>query len=324
MALKPLGRIVSRNFKFDFIRVRAIPFFLSATLIVASLVSLGVQGLNFGIDFAGGALVEVRSDHDVELADLRGRLNGLGLGDVSITTFGDTGRDVMIRVQEQEGGDAAQNVALKLVQAELGEGFELRRTEVVGPKVGAELIIDGALAIALALIGIMIYVWLRFEWQFAMGAVLSLTHDVITTIGIFSIFQIEFNLNTVAAVLTIAGFSINDTVVVYDRVREMMRKYKKLTLPNLLNFALNSVLMRTITTTFTTALAVVALIVFGGEVLRGFSVAMLWGMIVGTYSTIYVALPVLVYFDLRRDDMVGTGARDGQQQVPEYERGPAE
>ncbi len=323
MALQPLGRLVSRDFKFDFIRVRAIPFALSAFLVVASLISLAVQGLNFGIDFAGGALVEVRSEQAVDLAELRGRLNSLGLGDVSITTFGDTGRDVMIRVQEQEGGDEAQNEALRTVQAALGDGYELRRTEVVGPKVGSELIIDGALAIALALIGIMVYVWLRFEWQFAMGAVLSLTHDVITTIGIFSIFQIEFNLNTVAAILTIAGFSINDTVVVYDRVREMMRKYKKLTLPNLLNFALNSVLMRTITTTFTTALAVIALVVFGGEVLRGFSVAMLWGMVVGTYSTIYVALPVLVYFDLRREDMVGT-VSSGSQEVPEYERGPAE
>jgi len=323
MAFQPLSRIVSRNFKFDFIRYRAIPFVLSATLIVASFISLAVQGLNFGIDFAGGALVEVRSDHGVNLAELRGRLNGLGLGDVAITTFGESGRDVMIRVQEQAGGDQAQNEALARVQQELGPGFELRRTEVVGPKVGAELIIDGALAIALALIGIMIYVWLRFEWQFAMGAVLSLTHDVITTIGLFSIFQIEFNLNTVAAVLTIAGFSINDTVVVYDRVREMMRRYKKLSLPDLLNFALNSVLMRTIVTTFTTSLAVIALVVFGGEVLRGFSVAMLWGMVVGTYSTVYVALPVLVYFDLRRDDMVGTVSAD-QQQVPEYERGPAE
>ena len=170
MVFQPLGRLVSRDFKFDFIRVRAIPFFLSAFLVVASLVSLAVQGLNFGIDFAGGALVEVRSEQTVDLAELRGRLNSLGLGDVSITTFGDTGRDVMIRVQEQAGGDEAQNVALKKVQATLGDGYELRRTEVVGPKVGAELIIDGALAIALALIGIMVYVWLRFEWQFAMGA----------------------------------------------------------------------------------------------------------------------------------------------------------
>ena len=323
MRIQPLGRLVSRNFKVDFIRVRAIPFVFSSLLVVGSLVSLAIQGLNFGIDFAGGVLVEVRSDQPVELSELRTRLNTLGLGDVSITTFGDTGRDVMIRVQEQAGGDRAQTAALKQVQSVLGDGFELRRTEVVGPKVGSELIIDGALAIALSLIGIMVYVWLRFEWQFAMGAVLSLTHDVITTIGIFSIFQIEFNLNTVAAILTIAGFSINDTVVVYDRVREMMRKYKKITLPNLLNFALNSVLMRTITTTFTTALAVVALIVFGGEVLRGFSVAMLWGMIVGTYSTIYVALPVLVYFELRREDMVGT-VSDGQSQIPEYERGSAE
>ncbi len=323
MALQPLGRLISRDFRFDFISVRSIPFVISAVLVVGSFISLAVQGLNFGIDFTGGALVEVRSERAVDLADLRGRLNGLGLGDVSITTFGDTGRDVMIRVQQQEGGDQAQNAALKSVQASLGDGFELRRTEVVGPKVGSELIIDGALAVALALIGIMVYVWLRFEWQFAMGAILSLTHDVITTIGLFSFFQFEFNLNTVAAILTIAGFSINDTVVVYDRVREMMRKYKKLTLPNLLNFALNSVLMRTITTTFTTALAVVSLIAFGGEVLRGFSVAMLWGMIVGTYSTIYVALPVLVYLDLRRDDMVGT-VSGGQEQIPEYERGPAE
>ncbi|MSO98108.1 MAG: protein translocase subunit SecF [Rhodospirillaceae bacterium] len=318
--MKPLMAYLPKEMFYDFIRVRFYAFAFSAFLVVGSLISLATQGLNFGIDFAGGVLVEARAPQAVDLAPLRTSLNDLGIGDVSITTFGDTGKDVMIRVQQQAGGEQAQTEALKKVQGVLADGFEVRRTEVVGPKVGSELIINGALAIALALIGIAIYVWFRFEWQFALGACLSLTHDVITTVGIFSFFQMQFDLTTVAAVLTIAGFSINDTVVVYDRVREMLRKYKKLALADLLNLSLNKVLSRTLITNLTATLAVLALVAIGGPTLQGFSLAMLWGMFVGSYSTVYVALPVLVYFEMRRDDFTNT--QPGVTQVPEYERQP--
>ncbi|MGE4063558.1 MAG: protein translocase subunit SecF [Rhodospirillaceae bacterium] len=319
MALQPIMRYALKEFKVDFIGPRFYAMTLSAFMVVASLLSIAIQGFNFGIDFAGGVLVEVRHEKRIDVAELRNDINALNLGDVTISTFGSEGNTVAIRVPQQEGGDQAQTAALKRVQEALGPGFTVLRTEVVGPKVGAELMVGGALAIALALIGIMVYVWLRFEWQFALGAVLSLTHDVITTLGIFSIFQLQFDLNTVAAVLTIAGLSVNDTVVVYDRVRETLRKYRKMPLADLLNFAINKVLARTLVTNLTAGLAVIALLIGGGEVLRGFSIALTWGMIVGSYSTIYVALPMLVYLDVRRDDAVGTGSTP----VPEYERTPS-
>ena len=315
---KPLITFFPQEFNVTFIDKRRIALVFSALLIVASVGSLAVQKLNFGIDFAGGILVEVRADQPVDIGAVRAQVGGFGLGDVAITTFGDTGRDLSIRIQRQEGGDEAQMAALNLVQETLGEGYEYRRTELVGPKVGGELILDGALAVGLALLAICIYIWLRFEWQFALGATLALTHDVIATLGMFSIFQLDFNLTTVAALLTIAGYSINDTVVAYDRVREKLRKYKKLPLPDLVNLALNRVLSRTLLTSFTTLLAVMALFLFGGEVLRGFSMALIWGVLIGTYSSIYVAMPVLIYFNLRHEDL-----EDGVpavSQVPEAER----
>ena len=320
MTILPMMRYVLKEFKIDFIGARGYASWFSAILVVASLLSLSIQGLNLGIDFAGGVLVEVRHEKPVDVANLRSTMNKLDLGDVGINTF-DDGRSVAIRVPLQEGGDAAQTAALKQVQGALGAGYEVLRIEVVGPKVGSELLIDGALAVALALIGIMVYVWLRFEWQFALGAVLSLAHDVITTLGIFSILQLQFDLTTVAAVLTITGVSINDTVVVYDRVREMLRKYRKMPLADLLNYSLNKVFARTLVTNVTASLGVLALLIGGGDVLRGFSIALMWGMFIGSYSTIYAALPILVYLDIRRDDTVATGAP-----VPEYERNnsPAE
>lgn len=320
MALQPIMRYALKEFKVDFIGPRFYAMALSSFMVVASLLSIAIQGFNFGIDFSGGVLVEVRAEKQIDLAQMRDDINALELGDVSVNTFGTAGTDVSIRVPLQEGGDESQTAALKQVQQALGAGYTVLRTEVVGPKVGSELMVDGALAIALALIGIMVYVWLRFEWQFALGGVLSLTHDVITTLGIFSIFQLQFDLNTVAAVLTIAGLSVNDTVVVYDRVRETLRKYRKMQLADLLNVAINKVLARTLVTNLTAGLAVLALLIGGGDVLRGFSLALTWGMIVGSYSTIYVALPMLVYLDLRRDDTVSRG----DTPVPEYERNPAE
>ncbi len=303
--MQPILRYMPHEFQWDVVGTRFIWYVLTAILIVVSMGSIATRGFNFGIDFAGGILMEARAERVIDLAPLRSELNELGVGEVAITTFGDTGRDIMIRVPQQAGGDAAQGVALKKVQESLGEGYEIRRTEVVGPKVGAELIISGALAVALAVTAIAVYVWFRFEWQFALGACLALCSDVITTLGVFSLFQMNFDLTTVAAVLTIAGYSVNDSIVVYDRVREMLRKFKKMPLPELLNLSVNRVLPRTLLTVFTVFLTVVALLVFGGETLRGFSIAMLWGLFVGTFSSIRVGMPVLLYLDLRRDDILG-------------------
>ena len=303
--MQPILRYMPHEFRWDVVGTRFIWYVLTAILIVTSIGSIATRGFNLGIDFAGGILMEARAEQVIDLGRLRGDLNGLGLGEISITTFGDSGKDITIRVPQQPGGDAVQNVALKKVQESMGSGYEIRRTEVVGPKVGAELIISGALAVALAVTAIAIYVWFRFEWQFALGACLALCSDVITTLGVFSLFQMNFDLTTVAAVLTIAGYSVNDSIVVYDRVREMLRKYKKMPLPELLNLSVNRVLPRTLLTVFTVFLTVIALLVFGGETLFGFSIAMLWGLFVGTFSSIRVGMPVLLYLDLRRDDVFG-------------------
>lgn len=318
--IQPILRYMPTEFKWDVVGTRGLWYTLNVVLVVVSLFSIGIQGFNYGIDFAGGVLLEARSEKVIDLAPLRTTLNNLGLGEISITTSGNTGRDVTIRVPQQEGGDQAQNIALKRVQEAMGTGYEMLRTEVVGPKVGAELIINSALAVALAVTGIAIYVWFRFEWQFALGACLALCSDVITTLGIFSLFQMNFDLVSIAAVLTIAGYSVNDSIVVYDRVREMLRKYKKMPLPELLNLAVNRVMPRTLLTVFTVFLTVIAILIFGGETLHGFSIAMLWGLFVGTFSSIRVGMPVLLYLDLRRDDILGAGA--GSE--PALERKPAE
>ena len=306
--IQPILRYMPHEFRWDVVGTRFYWYVFTMALVVISLVSIAAKGFNFGIDFAGGVLIEARSEQVVDLGKLREELSGLGLGEIGISGFGDTGRDVMIRVAQQEGGDAAQNVALKKVQDEL-KGYEIRRTDVVGPKVGAELIISGALAVALALIAIATYVWFRFEWQFALGTCLALCSDVLTTLGVFSLFHLEFDLTTVAAVLTISGYSVNDSIVVYDRVRELLRKYKKMALPELLNLAVNRVMPRTLLTVFTVLLTVLALLFFGGKVLQGFSIAMLWGLFVGTFSSIRVGMPVLLYLDLRRDEDLVGGAK---------------
>ena len=313
--MQPILRYMPHEFRWDVVGTRFFWYIFTAILIVLSLGSIATRGFNLGIDFAGGVLMEVRAENVVDMGKLRADLNGLGLGEVNPVAFGDTGKDVSIRVPEQPGGDAAQNVALKKVQDSLGSGFDIRRTEVIGPKVGSELIIGGALAVALAVIAIAIYVWFRFEWQFALGTCLALCSDVITTLGVFSIFQMNFDLTTVAAVLTIAGYSVNDSIVVYDRVREMLRKYKKMPLPELLNLSVNRVLPRTLLTVFTVFLTVISLLIFGGETLFGFSIAMLWGLFVGTFSSIRVGMPVLLYLDLRRDDVFGGAPATGERKA---------
>ena len=282
----------------NFMGLRHIGFALSALMTIASIVLFFIHGLNYGIDFSGGTIIEVRSTTGpANLAKMRSDLDSLGLRDVTLQNFGGP-EDVLIRLQEQS--DKTQEQTVNQIKQKLGSSFEYRRTEVVGPTVGAELIKAGAEATILALIAIAIYVWFRFEWPFGVGAMLSTLHDTITTIGLFSLLHIEFDLTTLAAILTIAGYSINDTVVIYDRMRETMRRYKSMDFSELINKSLNETLSRTILTVSTVALAVLSLLIFGGEVLRGFSIAMLWGIVVGTYSSLFIAAPVLYYIRPKR------------------------
>ena len=297
----------------NFIDHRVMFFGFSVLLIVASVLLFGTRNLNYGIDFQGGIVIEVRTAEAGRLGEMRTSLSNLQLGEVALQEFG-TPEDILIRVQRQEGGEQAQQRAVEKVKQALGAGVEYRRTEFVGPKVSAELFRNGVIAVVLAIGGILIYIWFRFEWQFGIGAIIALTHDVLSTVGLFALTGLEFNLSTVAAILTIAGYSINDTVVVYDRVRENLRKYKTMSLAELLNNSINQTLSRTVMTSVTTLLALLSLFFLGGEVIRGFSAAMIWGVFVGTYSSISLAVPLLLYLNLNR----------GVQGSGEAEAAPAE
>lgn len=270
----------------------------SAILVVVSLLLFAVVGLNYGIDFQGGTLIEIRTQQAADLSALRGRLSGLGLGDVELQEFG-APNDVLIRLKTQPGGEEVQQQAIAKVRDALGEGIDYRRVEVVGPKVSGELTRDGIIAVVLALVAVMTYIWFRFEWQFSVGTVAALLHDVFLTIGLLSVLGIEFNLASIAAILTIVGYSLNDTVVVFDRIRENLRKYKQMSLSDLIDLSLNQTLPRTMMTSISTLIALTALYVWGGEVLRGFTFTMIWGVLVGTYSSIFIAGPVLIFFRAR-------------------------
>lgn len=307
-------KLVPDNSAFDFLRQMRLTAAFSAMLVFVSIGLFFGKGLNLGIDFRGGILIEAQSQNTVEVAKIRSDLSRLSLGDISIQSFGSK-RDILIRVQRQEGDETAQIAAIQLITETLGENFDIRRTEFVGPTIGAELAEKGMLAVGCALLAIMIYIWFRFEWQFSIAAVIALGHDVISTVGLFALASFEFNLATVAAILTIAGYSINDTVVVFDRVRENLRKYKSWDQAKILNKSLNETLSRTVMTSVTTSLALLAIIIFGGAVLRDFALAMLWGVTVGTYSSIFVAVGVISRFDLKRSD-----DEDNSAPVPEYER----
>jgi len=296
--VKPLNLIPIKP-NLNFVGRRMTFFGLSILLILISISMFIARDLNYGIDFQGGILIEVRVGQANKLVEMRQRLKNLGLGEVTLQEFGSP-MDILIRVQKQEGGEKAQQVAIDKVKGELGSDIKYRRTEFVGPKVSEELFQDGVTAVFLAIIGILLYIWFRFEWQFGVGAIIALCHDVLTTVGIFALTGIEFNLSTVAAILTIAGYSINDTVVVYDRVRENLRKYKSLSLFELLNNSVNETLSRTVMTSVTTLLALLSLYILGGEVIRGFSFAMIWGVLIGTYSSICLAVPLLLYFNIDR------------------------
>lgn len=290
-------RLVPDKTNVQFVRHRLVFFVLSAFLVVGSVGLYFTNGLNFGIDFAGGILIEVKTAEPANLSQMRSVLGGLGLGEIQLQEFG-APEEVLIRVERQPGDASAQNLAVAAVKqalaVNLGTGVEYRRVEFVGPKVGGELIRAGVMAILFAVAAMLVYIWFRFELPFGIGAVIALIHDVVLTIGMFALTGLEFGLATVAALLLIVGYSMNDTVVVYDRVRENLRRYKTMPLPDLLNRSVNDTLARTVMTSGTTLLALLSLFIFGGEVIRGFSFAMIWGVIVGTYSSIFIATPLLL------------------------------
>ena len=286
-------KLVPSETTIDFLRLRIPALGFSGILVAASIALFTLVGLNLGIDFRGGILIEARNTTGVaDIGVIRSDLNRLGLGDISIQGFGSE-TDVLVRVQRQEGDESAQIAAIKAITGALGTDYDIRRTEFVGPTVGAELAEKGILAVVCALLAIMVYIWFRFEWQFSIAAILALAHDVLSTIGLFALTAFEFNLATVAAILTIAGYSINDTVVVFDRVRENLRRYKSYEQPAILNRSLNETLSRTVMTSVTTLLALLAIVLFGGAVLRDFALAMMWGVLIGTYSSVFVAVGTL-------------------------------
>tara|TARA_Y100000588_G_scaffold260258_1_gene274828 strand:+ start:669 stop:1565 length:897 start_codon:yes stop_codon:yes gene_type:complete len=268
---------------------------LSILLIVISLILLVFKGLNFGVDFKGGTLIEVRTNIDSSnITKIRDSFNMMNLGDVSVKQFGNE-TDYIVKFEKQNSNDPnfIQNIKSNFANS-FGNEFDFRRVENVGPKVSSELLKSGIIAIGLSLAAMLIYIWIRFEWQFSLGAILAIFHDVIITLGIFSLFSLEINLSIVAAVLTIVGYSMNDTVVIYDRVRENLKKFADIKIFDLTNISINETLSRTIITSATTLLALVSIYIFGGEILKGFSLAMILGVIFGTYSSIYIANPILV------------------------------
>jgi preprotein translocase subunit SecF len=296
LGLLPSMRIVPDDTKFDFIRFRRISFPISAVLSIFAIVLYFSHGLNFGIDFRGGTLLEIQQKGGpADIAQLRATLGGLGLGDVQLQLFGGP-NDVLIRVAQQPGGDAEQQAAVQKVRQALGDAVDYRRVEVVGPRVSSELLAYGVGGLMLAIVGILLYLWFRFEWQFALGAMIANVHDIVLTIGFMSIAQIDFDLTSIAALLTILGYSLNDTVVIYDRIREMLRRYKKMSMPELLNTSINATLSRSIITHVTVTLALFALLLFGGKAIHSFTATMMFGVVlVGTYTSIFIAAPILIY-----------------------------
>lgn len=287
----------------NFMGSRWIAFAFSLILVVASIALPFVKGMNFGIDFAGGIVIEIRPDEPLDLAKMRAALGNQDLGDVALQHFG-AENDVMIRVQHPEGNGEGQAAVINTIKQTLQETFpdiniDYRKVDYVGAQVGEELIKAGAMAMLFAFIAIVIYIWIRFEWQFGIGALVALIHDTILTIGFFSLLGLEFNLTSVAAILTIIGYSINDSVVIYDRIRENLRKYKKMALSELINVSLNETLSRTIITAGTTLVAILALVLWGGDVIHSFSLAMFFGVVIGTYSSVYIAAPLLIHMKLQ-------------------------
>jgi preprotein translocase subunit SecF len=297
-----LLRIVPDDTKFDFMRFRRISCPASALLSILAIFLYFFHGLNFGIDFVGGTLIEVQSKSGpADLAKMREAVSGLGLGEVQLQQFG-APTDVLLRVAQQPGGEGAQQAAVAKIRTALGNSVDYRRVEVVGPRVSTELLALGTMGLMAAILSILVYLWFRFEWQFALGAMVANVHDIVLTIGFMSVTQIDFDLTSIAALLTILGYSLNDTVVIYDRIRENLRRYKRLSMPDLLNSSVNSTLSRSIITHVTVTLALLALLLFGGHAIHSFTATMMFGVVlVGTYTSVFIAAPILIYLG------VGTG-----------------
>jgi preprotein translocase subunit SecF len=301
-------RLVPDVTKIDFFSTSKYTFGASILAMVASIVLFFVMGLNYGIDFQGGTTMRTQSQIEVKIADYRAALNTLNLGDIAISEVFDPAKPdqnvAQVRIQAQDGDQAITNETISAVKGALqtvDPAMEFLSTESVGPKVSGELIQTAIEAVLASMVAVLFYIWLRFEWQFAIGAVAALVHDVVLTIGVFSVLQIQFDLTIVAALLTIVGYSLNDTVVVFDRVRENLRKFKVMPLGDLLNLSINDTLSRTVMTSGTTLIALFALFMLGGDVIRGFVFAMIWGIVVGTYSSVFVASKILLFLDVKRD-----------------------
>jgi preprotein translocase subunit SecF len=296
-------RLAPDNMTFNFMRLRRVSYPFSAFMSIVSVVMFIVWGLNFGIDFSGGTLLEVRAKSGVaDLTQLRSLGDRFSFGEVEVQAFGGNS-DATVRVRLQPGGDAAQQAAVDKVREAIGADYEFRRIEVVGPRVSGELVQSGTLGVVMSILSVLIYLWFRYEWQLAIAAVIATMHDLLLTVGFFAVTRLEFNITSIAAILTIVGLSLNETVVVLDRIREMMRKYKKLPIADMIDLSINAVLSRTIMTSTTTLLALLALVLFGGHVIQSFSLAMMWGVIVATYSSIFICSPILIYLGVRPGDM---------------------
>jgi len=314
-----LLRLAPENTKFPFMRFRRVSYPFSALLSILSVALFLTMGMNFGIDFSGGTLLELRAKVGAaDIAKLRSIAEHMKVGEVEVQGFG-TETDVTLRFGLQAGGDAAQAAAVARVRQAIGDDYEVRRTEVVGPRVSAELVQSGTLGVVVAVIAVLIYLWFRFEWQFAVGAIIATMHDLLLTVGFFSLTRLEFNTTSIAAILTIIGLSLNETVVVLDRIREMMRKYRKMPTDELLDVSVNAVLPRTIMTATTNLLAVAALALLGGHVIRSFSLAMMWGIVVATYSSVFICSPMLIYLGLRSETVgraPSTGSTAAEPSAP--------
>jgi len=294
-------RWIKKDLKVDFLSVKNIATIMSVLAIISSLFFLFYKNLNFGIDFKGGTLIEIKKDKELSIAEIRNQLSELNIGDIQIQTFG-SDDIILIRIENSTNLTVnADMSSIELIRSKLGSDVIIQRTEIVGPKVSSELIQKGIIAIIVAVFLMLFYIWVRFEWQFSIGAVTALIHDVMITMGIFSLLQIEFNLSIIAALLTIIGYSMNDTVVVYDRIRENLRKYKQMNIFDLINQSLNETMSRTLLTSVTTLLALFSLYFLGGEVLKGFTLAMIIGVFIGTYSSVFIASQIILYLNVKRD-----------------------
>ena len=311
-----LLRLIPSSTNIDFLSIKKFAFLFSILIISGTFISLFLNNLNYGIDFKGGILLEVRAKNveKSNINELRQKVLTLNAGEISIQNFGKEG-DFLIRIQKQDGDQKQQIAMIEKVQDLINSDYSIRRSEFVGPTVGDELKIAGIYAVSLSLLAIMVYIWFRFEWQFSIAAIIALVHDVISTIGLFSVLQLEFNLATIAAILTTAGYSINDTVVIFDRVRENLRRYKSKDHYYIYNKSINETLSRTVITSVTTLIALFIIFFFGGAVLSDFALAMIWGVLIGTFSSIFVAVSILTFFDINKGEKI-----EDQTNVPEYER----